>query len=106
VAKYLFIGRYTAEGAKGVLREGGSGRRDAARQVVESVGGSLESLYWGFGKDDFYAIVDLPSHAAAAAASLTLGASGAINVRSVPLMTAEDLDAATKLSPSYRPPGK
>lgn len=106
MAKYLFIGRYTAEGAKGVLREGGSGRRDAARQVVESVGGSLESLYWGFGKDDFYAIVDLPSHAAAAAASLTIGASGAINVRSIPLMTAEDLDAATKLSPSYRPPGK
>jgi uncharacterized protein with GYD domain len=106
VAKYLFIGRYTAEGAKGVLREGGSGRRDAARQVVESVGGSLESLYWGFGKDDFYATADLPSHAAAAAVSLTLGASGAINVRSIPLMTAEDLDAATKLSPSYRPPGK
>ncbi|MEX0629334.1 MAG: GYD domain-containing protein [Chloroflexota bacterium] len=105
MAKYLFIGRYTAEGAKGLLQEGGSGRRDAARQVVESVGGSFESLYWGFGKDDFYAIVDLPSHAAAAAVSLTIGASGASSVRSIPLMTAEDLDAATKLSPSFRPPG-
>jgi len=69
------------------------------------VGGSLESLYWGFGKDDFYAIADLPSHAAAAAVSLTLGASGALGVRSIPLMTAEDIDAATKLSPSFRPPG-
>ncbi|MGH2393493.1 MAG: GYD domain-containing protein, partial [Candidatus Limnocylindria bacterium] len=58
MAKYLFIGRYTADGAKGILREGGSGRINAARQVVESVGGTVESLYWGFGKDDWYATVD------------------------------------------------
>ncbi|MGH2483243.1 MAG: GYD domain-containing protein [Candidatus Limnocylindria bacterium] len=105
MAKYLFIGRYTADGAKGILREGGSGRINAARQVVESVGGTVESLYWGFGKDDWYATVDLPSHAAAAAISLTIGGSGTSNVRSIPLMTAEDIDAATKLSPSFRPPG-
>ncbi|MEK6190756.1 MAG: GYD domain-containing protein [Chloroflexota bacterium] len=105
MAKYLVIGRYTAEGAKGVLKEGGSGRRDAARQILESVGGTLESLYWGFGKDDFYATVELPSHAAAAAASLAISASGSVNVRSIPLMTAEDIDAATKLSPSFRRPG-
>jgi len=105
MGKYLFIGRYTAEGATGILREGGSGRIKAARQVVESVGGTFESLYWGFGKDDWYATVDLPSHAAAAAISLTIGGSGTGNVRSIPLMTAEDIDAATKLSPSFRPPG-
>jgi len=34
MAKYLVIGSYTAEGAAGVLREGGSGRREAARQAV------------------------------------------------------------------------
>lgn len=105
MARYLVIGRYTSEGAKGVLREGGSGRLDAARKVVESVGGSLESLYWGFGKDDFYAIADLPSHAAAAAISLTLGGSGSSQARTIPLMTAEDIDAASKLSPTFRPPG-
>jgi uncharacterized protein with GYD domain len=106
MAKYLVIGRYTTEGAKGLLREGGSGRLQAARQVVESVGGTFESLYWGFGKDDFYAIVDLPSHAAATAVSLTIAGSGSSNIRSIPLMTASDIDAATKLSPSFRPPGK
>jgi uncharacterized protein with GYD domain len=105
MAKYLVIGRYTAEGAKGLLREGGSGRLQAARQVVESVGGTFEALYWGFGKDDFYAIVDLPSHAAAAAVSLTIAGSGSSNTRSIPLMTAADIDAAAKLSPSFRPPG-
>lgn len=105
MAKYLIIGSYTAEGAKGVLKEGGSGRAEAARQVVESVGGKLESIHWGFGTDDFYVIADLPSHAAAASISLRVGASGSSRTRTIPLMTAEDLDAAAKLSPIFRPPG-
>ena len=105
MAKYLVIGSYTAEGAKGIMREGGSGRINAARQVVESVGGSLEWLYWAFGTEDFYALVDLPSDAAAVAASLTIAGSGSSTTRTVPLLTAEDIDAATKLSPSFRPPG-
>jgi len=105
MAKYLVIGSYSAEGAKGLLREGGTGRVNAARQVVESLGGTLESLYWGFGKDDYYVVADLPSAAAAAAVSLTVGASGSAATRTIPLMTAEDIDAAAKLSPSFRPPG-
>ena len=105
MAKYLVIGSYTAEGAAGVLREGGSGRLEAARQAVASVGGKLEALYWGFGADDFYGIVELPSHAAATAASLKISSSGSSRVRTVPLMTAEDIDAAAKLSPAFRPPG-
>ena len=69
------------------------------------MGGTLESLYWGFGADDFYATVDLPDHAAATAASLKISSSGAVRARTVPLMTAEDIDAAAKMSPSFRPPG-
>jgi uncharacterized protein with GYD domain len=105
MAKYLVIGTYTPDGAAGLLKEGGTGRVAAARQAVESVGGTLESLHWGFGKDDFFAMVDMPSHAAATAASLKISASGTSHVRTIPLMTAEDLDAAAKLSPSFRPPG-
>jgi len=105
MARYLVIGSYTAEGAAGLLREGGTGRRAAAEQAVASVGGSLESLYWGFGSDDYYAIVEMPNHAAATAASLKISSSGSSRVRTVPLMTAEDLDAAARLSPTFRPPG-
>ena len=105
MAKYLFIGNYTAEGAKGLLKEGGTARREAIRQIVESLGGTLESLYWAFGADDAYIVADLPSHAAAAAASLKISGSGAAGMRTTPIITAEDLDAAAKLSPTYRPPG-
>ncbi|MEO5964864.1 MAG: hypothetical protein ABIR11_05310 [Candidatus Limnocylindrales bacterium] len=50
-------------------------------------------------------IADLPGNAAAAAGALTAAASGAIGTRTIVLLTPEEVDAATKLSPSYRPPG-
>ena len=103
--KYLFTGSYSAEGAQGVLKEGGTGRRAATDKLVASLGGTVEAYYFAFGSDDFYLIADLPGNAAAAAAALTAGASGAIRTRTIVLLTPEEVDAATKLSPSYRPPG-
>ena len=105
MAKYLIIGSYTAKGAKGLLKEGGTARRKAAKQVVESVGGKVEAFYLAFGKDDFYVLADFPDHAAVGAASLAVGGSGAASVRTVVLITPEEADAAAKLSPQYRPPG-
>ena len=61
--KYLLQVSYTAEGAKGVLKDGGSKRRAAAKAVVESVGGKLESMYFAFGEKDVFAIVDVPDAA-------------------------------------------
>ena len=103
--KYLFTGTYTAEGARGVLKEGGSGRREATEKLLKSLGGTVEGYYFAFGSDDFYLIADLPSNAAAAAGSLSAAATGAIATRTVVLMTPEEVDGATKLTPTYRPPG-
>jgi uncharacterized protein with GYD domain len=105
VAKYMLIGSYTAEGAKGVLKEGGSKRVEVARAAIASVGGSLESFYFGFGTDDYYVTAELPDHAAAAAASLTVGASGTSRVRTVVVLTPEDLDRASQVTVDFRPPG-
>lgn len=105
MAKYLIIGQYTAEGARGILSEGGTRRREAAEQVLSSVGGSVESMYWGFGDDDFYIIADAPSSSAAAAAALTVGASGRVKLRTVVLLTAEEMDEAANQSVTFRPAG-
>ena len=105
MAKYMLIGSYTAEGAKGVLKEGGSGRRDAARKAIESAGGTLESFYFGFGTDDYYVTTDFPSHADAAAAALTVGASGTSRARTIVLLTPEEIDAASQRNVEFRPPG-
>jgi len=103
--KYLFTGSYTAEGSRGVLSEGGTGRRAAVDKLVASLNGTVEGFYFAFGSDDYFVIVDLPGNAEAAAAALTVGASGAVGIRTIVLMTPEEVDAAAKLSPNYRPPG-
>ena len=105
MAKYLFIGSYTATGAKGLITDGGTGRRRATQRLIESVGGRLEAYYFGFGSDDFYVIADLPGNGAAAAGALAAGSSGAVSVRTIVLLTPEEIDEAVKLSPDYRAPG-
>ena len=104
--KYLLEVSYTADGSKGLLRDGGSKRRSAARTLVESLGGKLESLYFAFGSTDVFAIADLPDNAAAAAASMTLASSGATTSKVTVLLTPEDVDQAVKKTPSYTPPGR
>ena len=103
--KYLFTGSYTAEGARGVIKDGGSKRRQAVESLMRSLNGTLETHYFGFGSDDFYVIAELPDHAAAAAASLTVGASGTLGVRTIVLLTPEEIDDAARRSVQYTPPG-
>ncbi len=105
MAKYLWHGSYSVEGIKGVRKEGGTSRVEAIKALVGSVGGSLESFYFGFGGDDFYIIVDLPDNVRAAAVSTTVAATGAARVQTVVLLTAQDVDAAAKTSVTYRAPG-
>jgi|SRR5262252_4518000 len=104
--KYLLQVSYTAEGAKGVLKDGGSKRRAAAKAVVESAGGKLESMYFAFGKTDVFCVVEMPDAAAMASAALTIGASGSIRCATTALLTAEEIDQAVKKSISYTPPGR
>ena len=72
---------------------------------MASLGGTIEAYYFAFGADDFYLIADLPGNAAAAAGALTAAASGGLGTRTVVLLTPEEVDEATKLSPNYRAPG-
>ena len=104
--KFLYRGKYSRSGAAGVLKEGGSSRLRAAQQLIESVGGSLESIYWTFGDDDFIVIADMPDQAAAASVSLTVGASGALHVTTTHLMSADDLDEVVGRAAEYRAPGQ
>ncbi|NND74273.1 MAG: GYD domain-containing protein [Ilumatobacter sp.] len=105
MGKYLIRGNYVGDGVKGLMAEGGSKRRDAAKAAVESVGGSMDCMYYAFGDTDVYAVADIPDDATATALSLMINASGAVSVNLTPLMTPEDIDAAAAKTPSYRPPG-
>jgi uncharacterized protein with GYD domain len=104
--KFLIMSTYAAEGAKGLLKEGGSQRKAAVEKMVSAAGGRLEAMYFGLGDRDVYTIVDLPDVNTCAALSLTATASGVVKLSSVMLMTPEDIDAASKRALSYRPPGQ
>jgi len=105
MAKYLISASYTTEGAKGLLKDGGSKRRVAAEQAIKSAGGKLEAFYFAFGDRDALVIMDAPDHASAAAASLAINASGAVHTETTVLLTPEEIDQAAKKSVQYTPPG-
>jgi uncharacterized protein with GYD domain len=104
--KYLVLASYTAEGAKGVLKDGGSKRRQAAETALKSVGGKVDAFYFAFGENDVYAIIDAPDNISMAAASMTIGASGAVRTKTVVLLAPEEIDQATKKTTNYQPPGR
>jgi len=104
MARYLWQVCYTAEGARGLLAQGGTARRDAIVEMVQSVGGRVESCYYAFGHHDLIVIGEVPDEVAAAALSVRTAASGAAVSRTVALLTPEQLDEATQRSVEYRPP--
>ena len=105
MAKYLLQANYTQSGVSGLLKEGGSKRRAALTETVESVGGSVESIYYAFGGTDIFLIVDVPDEASVAALSLAINAVGALTLSTTPLLDPKTIDEAIEMSVRYRPPG-
>ena len=93
MAKYLLKVNYTSQGTKGLLKDGGSGRRAAVKQVVEGLGGKVEAWYYALGETDLFVILDLPDAQTAAAFSLVVHAAGAAQISTIPLLTVEEIDA-------------
>jgi uncharacterized protein with GYD domain len=105
MTRYLLRVSYTAEGVRGVLKEGGSSRRALVDGMIKGLGGVLDGFYYAFGEDDVYAIAQLPDNVTAAAVSLAVSAAGTARSNVVVLLTPEEVDAATKKSVAYRAPG-
>ncbi len=105
MATFLVQFSYTEQGLKGLLKEGGTKRREATEQLIKSLGGRLVGYYFAFGEYDGFVIAEGLENADAAAASLTAAASGAVRTKTTVLLTPEEIDRASKKSATYRPPG-
>jgi uncharacterized protein with GYD domain len=103
--KYLLEVNYTLDGVRGVVANGGSARKAAASAAAKSVGGKFDSFYFAFGGTDVFAVADLPDNAAAAALALAVTAAGGVTVKTVVLLTPDEIDAATQKKVKYTPPG-
>jgi uncharacterized protein with GYD domain len=106
MAAYMVQFSYTEQGAKGLIKEGGSKRREATEQLIKSLGGKLVAYYFAFGEYDGIAIVEGVDNIDVAAAALLVGASGAVRTKTTVLMSPDEVDKATRKSGNYRPPGQ
>jgi len=105
MAKYLIEANYTTDGVRGLLKDGGTKRREAARAAIEKAGGKIEAFYFAFGTTDAFVIVDGIDNETAAAIALTIAASGAVHMKTTVLMTPAEVDNACKKTVDYRAPG-
>jgi uncharacterized protein with GYD domain len=106
----LYLGQfgYTAE-SWAQLIENPEDRRDPARELVESLGGTLQGLWYAFGKADGYWLGELPDNASAAAVAIKVAGSGImrLNETNVLIPVEEMLTALAKAKEAgFRPPGK
>jgi uncharacterized protein with GYD domain len=86
-------------------------RTAALRQVLDSVGGSLDSVHWMFGPYDGIVFLDVPDSVSAAAVSVAVGSTGAFkHLETHELFTQEQLDEtlakARNVAQLYQRPGQ
>jgi len=105
MAKFLIKASYNAEGTKGLLKTGGTKRKEVVEKMITGIGGKLETFYFAFGDHDVYAIADLPDATTGAALALTINASGMVAITTTMLLTPGEVDKAAKMSVNYLPPG-
>ena len=105
MAKFMIKASYTADGTRGLLKEGGSSRKATVEKLITGLGGSMEAFYYAFGEADVFIICDLPDSSTAAAVSLAVNATGTVDLSMIPLLTVQEIDQACKKSVAYRAPG-
>jgi uncharacterized protein with GYD domain len=110
VAKYAFFFTYTGDAWKRMIENPGD-RSAAIRRLAESMGGSLESVYWMTGAQDGLVIGDFPDSVSAAALSVAVGSSGAFkNLETHELFSQDQLGQILSRSKdatgAYQPPGQ
>ena len=103
--KFLIKASYNPDGVRGLIKDGGSKRRAVVQKLIEGVGGKLEAFYYAYGDDDAVIIADLPDATSGLALSLTVNATGAVRLTTIPLITPEEIDAASKKTIDYKAPG-
>ena len=104
--KYLYKASYTEEGLKGLLKDGGTKRRDVVERAVKGAGGTLEAFYYAFGDDDVFGIVNLPDNVSATALALAIAGGGGATVKTTVIITPEEVDQAVKKVVDYTAPGQ
>ena len=104
MAKFLLEARYAPDGVRGLVGSGAKRRVSTVKATAKELGGKVEAFYFALGEVDAYLILDLPDAAAATALALAVNQSGVVSVRTIALLTPDDVDEAISRHVTYRPP--
>ncbi len=105
---YLFRFNYTPEAWKKLVQNP-EDRRGPVSDLIESLGGKMQGLWYAFGDHDGYILVEAPDNVSAAAVSVAASAgAGVSSIGTTVLMTVEELLEALKRASgaTYHPPGE
>ncbi|MEZ5351588.1 MAG: GYD domain-containing protein [Bryobacteraceae bacterium] len=103
--KFMVHASYTAEGLRGLIKEGAAKRRNVVKKTMAAAGCKLEGMYFSLGGEDVVLLCDGPDNATVAAISATVSSTGAVRCRTTPLLTVDELDQGLSKAISYAPPG-
>jgi uncharacterized protein with GYD domain len=84
-------------------------REQVVRQLLEDAGCSLRGMWYSFGPEDGFALIEAPDNVTAAGLSIAISGSGALRMfeTSVLMTQGEMLDALEKASEiAYSPPAE
>ncbi len=106
--RYITFFSYSGDAVKGMIHHP-SDRSAAAKALVESLGGKVESFYWMQGDHDGFLISDLPDGVSGAALAAAVASTGAITGLESHEIYGHDeqadiIDKAAKALEAYTPP--
>lgn len=108
MVKFMYLGKYTADGLRGLATEGGTKRLQETDKLISSIGGNILEYSFMIGEYDFVLIVEVPDDAAGLIAPILAGSSGTVKVMTVPLVSPSQMDEVCSRIPAttFRPAGK
>ena len=107
MAFYLYQASYQQDQIKAMIGNP-QDRSEAARKLIEGLGGKLHQMFFSFGNYDIVAIIEVPDNVSMAAGSMAVsGAGTAARTKTTPLLTMEEAMEAMKKAgvvTGYKPP--
>ncbi len=88
--KYVVLVKWTEQGARAVTET--RQRAEQVRQMVEQMGGRMETLLWTQGRYDLVGVMEAPDEETAAAVGLRVGVGGAVRTETLRAFDAEEME--------------
>ena len=87
--RYVVLINWTEQGARNVTET--TQRAEQVRQMVEQMGGRMDTLYWTQGRYDLVGVIEAPDEETGAAIGLRAGMAGAVRTESLRAYDAEEM---------------